>query len=58
MKRRLFALCLLMSTMISGCGNAAQGGKGQVSDIQSNENEPIEIISRRPHAGCHNTASS
>ena len=33
-----------MSIMISGCGNAAQGGKGQVSDIQSNENEPIEII--------------
>ncbi len=44
MKRRLFALCLLMSIMINGCGNAAQGGKGQVSDIQSNENEPIEII--------------
>ena len=31
MKRRLLALCLLMGIMISGCGNAAQGGDSQES---------------------------
>ncbi|SFI24008.1 ABC-type glycerol-3-phosphate transport system, substrate-binding protein [Pseudobutyrivibrio sp. OR37] len=44
MKRRVVVLCLLMSIIIGGCGNAAQSGESQVSDISNNKNEPIEII--------------
>ena len=34
-------LCSLMGIMISGYGNAAQGGDSQESGTLGNENEPI-----------------
>ncbi len=44
MKKRLLALCLLLTIVINGCGNTSQSGESQISDGQGNANELIEII--------------